>query len=58
MHLGQEILILGSGIIGNLLCSMLHGTGHMKVTVSEPNEVRLDITRKLSKKDQKNSYIF
>ncbi|KAF5304222.1 hypothetical protein FQR65_LT08029 [Abscondita terminalis] len=44
---GQKILILGAGIIGNLWVSILHLQGHRRVTVSEPNVNRLELLKKL-----------
>ncbi|KAF5301075.1 hypothetical protein FQA39_LY10894 [Lamprigera yunnana] len=44
---GQKILILGAGIIGNLWVSILHLQGHRRVTVSEPNINRLELLKKL-----------
>lgn len=37
---GQNILIQGCGIIGNLWAAALHLQGHKRVTVSEPQEPR------------------
>lgn len=45
MHVGQKILILGAGIIGNLWVVALHHQGHRNVTVSEPNKARLDLIK-------------
>ncbi|CAH1959223.1 unnamed protein product [Acanthoscelides obtectus] len=45
---GSKILITGAGIIGNLWVCVLHHQGHRKVTVSEPNQARLDLLRKLN----------
>nr|CAI5861993.1 unnamed protein product [Callosobruchus analis] len=44
---GSKILITGAGIIGSLWVCALHHQGHRKVTVSEPNQARLDLLRKL-----------
>ena len=44
---GQKILILGAGIIGNLWVSILHLQGHRRVTVSEPNSSRLELLKNL-----------
>lgn len=44
---GQKILVLGAGIIGNLWVASLHVQGHRNVTVSEPNSARLDLLKKL-----------
>lgn len=40
VSVGQRILILGAGIIGNLWAAALHLQGHKKVTMSEPLEAR------------------
>ncbi|KAI5640100.1 alcohol dehydrogenase groES-like domain-containing protein [Phthorimaea operculella] len=47
LFIGQKILIVGAGIIGNLWVSTLHLHGHRDVTVSEMNKTRLDIVKKL-----------
>lgn len=44
---GEKILIVGAGIIGNLWVTSLHQLGHRDVTVSEMNKVRLEIVNKL-----------
>ncbi|KAH1018360.1 hypothetical protein HUJ05_006147 [Dendroctonus ponderosae] len=44
---GSRILVIGAGIIGNLWVSVLHLHGHRKVTVSEPNQTRLNYVKKL-----------
>ncbi|KAK4878825.1 hypothetical protein RN001_011331 [Aquatica leii] len=44
---GQKILILGAGVIGNLWVSILHLQGHRRVTVSEPNVNRLELLKRL-----------
>lgn len=44
---GEKILIVGAGIIGNLWVTTLHHHGHRDVTVSEMNKTRLDIVKKL-----------
>ncbi|KAF2891651.1 hypothetical protein ILUMI_14522 [Ignelater luminosus] len=38
--IGQKILIIGAGIIGNLFAALLHLQGHKKVAISEPNVKR------------------
>lgn len=50
VSVGQKILILGAGIIGNLWVCVLHLQGHRNVTVSEPNKTRLDMLKGLGKK--------
>ncbi|KAJ8916642.1 hypothetical protein NQ315_000287 [Exocentrus adspersus] len=47
INVGERILVLGAGIIGNLWACALHLQGHRKVTVSEPNPVRLELLRQL-----------
>lgn len=47
VSVGSRILVIGAGIIGNLWVSVLHLHGHRKVTVSEPNETRLNYVKKL-----------
>uniref|UniRef100_A0A1L8D6P6 Aldehyde reductase-3 n=1 Tax=Plutella xylostella TaxID=51655 RepID=A0A1L8D6P6_PLUXY len=44
---GSRVLVLGAGIIGNLWITTLHLQGHRDVTVSEMNQTRLDIVKKL-----------
>lgn len=44
---GQKILVLGAGIIGNLWASILHLQGHRRVTVSEPIVERLKLQENL-----------
>ncbi|KAL0809358.1 hypothetical protein ABMA28_011563 [Loxostege sticticalis] len=44
---GEKILIVGAGIIGNLWVTTLHHHGHREVTVSEMNKSRLEIVKKL-----------
>ncbi|KAJ0182961.1 hypothetical protein K1T71_000937 [Dendrolimus kikuchii] len=44
---GEKILIVGAGIIGNLWATTLHHHGHREVTISEMNKIRLDIVKKL-----------
>lgn len=48
LHVGQRILVVGAGIIGNLWVCLLHLQGHRKVTVSEPNQKRLELLKNLS----------
>ncbi|KAJ2943318.1 hypothetical protein O0L34_g12123 [Tuta absoluta] len=45
--IGQKILVVGAGIIGNLWVANLHLHGHRDVTVSEMNKSRLDIIKKM-----------
>ncbi|XP_075988772.1 uncharacterized protein LOC142984819 [Anticarsia gemmatalis] len=47
LKVGQKILIIGAGIIGNLWVTTLHHHGHREVTVSEMNKTRLDIVKRL-----------
>ncbi|KAM3955662.1 uncharacterized protein ACR2FA_010420 [Aphomia sociella] len=47
LSVGQKILIVGAGIIGNLWVTALHHQGHRDVTVSEMNKSRLEIVRRL-----------
>ncbi|CAH1642242.1 unnamed protein product [Spodoptera littoralis] len=47
LKVGEKILILGAGIIGNLWITTLHHHGHREVTVSEMNLTRLDIVKRL-----------
>ncbi|XP_075216034.1 uncharacterized protein LOC142321656 [Lycorma delicatula] len=47
LHYSQNILITGAGIIGNLWCSVLHHMGHRNVTVSETEEVRRKLFKRL-----------
>ncbi|CAH0761901.1 unnamed protein product [Diatraea saccharalis] len=44
---GEKILIVGAGIIGNLWVTALHHQGHREVTVSEMNKSRLDIVKRM-----------
>ncbi|KAK5638218.1 hypothetical protein RI129_012513 [Pyrocoelia pectoralis] len=68
---GQKILILGAGIIGNLWASILHLQGHRRVTVSEPIVHRLNLQKNLDtdfdqvtpdelkeRHDKDNDYLF
>ncbi|CAB3257429.1 unnamed protein product [Arctia plantaginis] len=48
LKVGEKILIIGAGIIGNLFASALYYQGHRNVTVSEKIEKRLDIFRRMS----------
>ncbi|XP_073965452.1 uncharacterized protein isoform X1 [Choristoneura fumiferana] len=48
LQVGEKILIVGAGIIGNLWVTALHLQGHREVTVSEMNKARLDIVKKLN----------
>ncbi|CAH0602035.1 unnamed protein product [Chrysodeixis includens] len=47
LKVGERILVLGAGIIGNLWITTLHHHGHREVTVSEMNLTRLDIVKRL-----------
>ncbi|RVE46255.1 hypothetical protein evm_009079 [Chilo suppressalis] len=47
---GDKILIVGAGIIGNLWVTALHHQGHRDVTVSEMNKSRLEIVKKMGQK--------
>ncbi|XP_059057766.1 D-altritol 5-dehydrogenase-like [Achroia grisella] len=47
LSVGQKILIVGAGIIGNLWVTTLHHHGHRDVTVSEMNKSRLEIVKRL-----------
>ncbi|XP_059057756.1 D-altritol 5-dehydrogenase-like [Achroia grisella] len=47
LSVGQKILIVGAGIIGNLWVTTLHHHGHRDVTVSEMNQNRLKIVERL-----------
>lgn len=47
LRIGQKVLVMGAGIIGNLATSLLHLQGHRNVTVSEPNASRLALTKNL-----------
>ncbi|KAM3955661.1 LOW QUALITY PROTEIN: D-altritol 5-dehydrogenase-like [Aphomia sociella] len=47
LSVGQKILIVGAGIIGNLWVTALHHQGHRDVTVSEMNKSRLEIVKRL-----------
>ncbi|KAK9884335.1 hypothetical protein WA026_005285 [Henosepilachna vigintioctopunctata] len=48
IKIGKKILITGAGIIGNLWACALHLQGHRRVTVSEPNQARLNNLKKLN----------
>ncbi|XP_063372322.1 uncharacterized protein LOC134660485 isoform X1 [Cydia amplana] len=48
LQIGEKILVVGAGIIGNLWVTALHHQGHREVTVSEMNKSRLDIVKKLN----------
>ncbi|XP_063632661.1 uncharacterized protein LOC134803755 [Cydia splendana] len=48
LQIGKKILVVGAGIIGNLWVAALHHQGHREVTVSEMNQSRLDIVKKLN----------
>ena len=43
----SKILLLGTGIIGNLWMSLLHHHGYRNVIVSELSEIRRQISRQL-----------
>ncbi|KAJ1520551.1 hypothetical protein ONE63_003668 [Megalurothrips usitatus] len=45
--MGSRILVQGAGIIGALWVSTLYHLGHRNITVSEPNEARRNIIKKL-----------
>ena len=45
--MSKKVLIVGSGIIGNLWASILHYKGVRNVVVSEASELRREITEKL-----------
>lgn len=45
--MGSRILVQGAGIIGALWVSTLHHLGHRDIIVSEPNEARRAIIKKL-----------
>uniref|UniRef100_A0A2A4JDD1 Enoyl reductase (ER) domain-containing protein n=1 Tax=Heliothis virescens TaxID=7102 RepID=A0A2A4JDD1_HELVI len=47
LKVGNKILIVGAGIIGNLWVTTLYHHGHRDVTVSEMNKTRLDIVKRL-----------
>lgn len=47
LPVGKKVLILGSGIIGNLMGCLLHLQGHKNVTVAEPSQSRLELTKRL-----------
>ncbi|KAF2899401.1 hypothetical protein ILUMI_06776 [Ignelater luminosus] len=47
IKVGERILIVGTGLLGNLWAAMLHFQGHRRVTVSEPNLARLEYIKKL-----------
>ncbi|XP_075214997.1 putative zinc-type alcohol dehydrogenase-like protein YdjJ [Lycorma delicatula] len=47
IHYSSKILITGAGIIGNLWCCLFHHTGHRNVTVSEPEEARRELVKRL-----------
>ena len=47
--MSKKVLIVGSGIIGNLWASLLHYKGVRNVVVSEASELRREITQKLGK---------
>jgi len=42
---GQKILVIGAGIIGNLFAAMLHLQGHRNVTIFEIYENRLNLVQ-------------
>ena len=44
MRMNKKVLIVGSGIIGNLWASLLHFKGIRNVCVSEASELRRQIT--------------
>ncbi|XP_063545617.1 uncharacterized protein LOC134753611 [Cydia strobilella] len=48
LQIGEKILVVGAGIIGNLWVTALHHQGHREVTVSEMNKSRLEIVKKLN----------
>jgi len=48
IKVGKNILITGAGIIGNLWACALHLHGHRRVTISEPNQSRLNNLKKLN----------
>ncbi|KAK9884334.1 hypothetical protein WA026_005284 [Henosepilachna vigintioctopunctata] len=48
IKVGKRILITGAGIIGNLWACALHLHGHRRVTISEPNQSRLDNLKKMN----------
>ena len=49
IHVGDKVVILGAGIIGLLWACLLHLHGLRKtVTISEPNEKRKQMAKKLS----------
>ena len=47
--MSKKVLIVGSGIIGNLWATLLHYKGVRNVVVSEASELRREITHKLGK---------
>ncbi|KAK5638222.1 hypothetical protein RI129_012517 [Pyrocoelia pectoralis] len=46
--MGDKILVIGAGIIGNLWVALLHLQGHRRVTVSDSNLSRRELLQKLS----------
>lgn len=48
VSVGEKILIVGAGIIGNLWAVNLHLQGHRRVTISEPSAPRRQQLKKLS----------
>ena len=47
--MGSRILVQGAGIIGALWLATLHHMGHRNIIVSEPNEARRAIVKKLGR---------
>ncbi|XP_034234502.1 D-altritol 5-dehydrogenase-like [Thrips palmi] len=45
--MGSRVLVTGAGVIGALWVSALHHMGHRNIIVSEPNETRRGIIKKL-----------
>ncbi|XP_046683539.1 D-arabinitol dehydrogenase 1-like isoform X4 [Homalodisca vitripennis] len=45
--IGSSVLVLGAGIIGNLVSALLHHSGHRKVVVCEPSPARQALNKKL-----------
>ncbi|XP_046683523.1 D-arabinitol dehydrogenase 1-like isoform X3 [Homalodisca vitripennis] len=45
--IGSSVLVLGAGIIGNLVSALLHHSGHRKVVVCEPSPARQTLNKKL-----------
>jgi len=45
--IGEDILVMGAGIIGILWSELFHLQGHKRVTISEPNQDRRNLVTKI-----------